>query len=758
MASPKRSGARATDALWDEPRPAALRPGVVSALTHSLRERLAEWLAAEVAPGRLMPWLAVAFGAGIALYFAAWREPMLAATLGLGGAGIVAAVLARRHAVAFPLLLGGAAVAAGFAVATLRTAWIDHPVISAPVFGASVQGFVEVREERARSDRIVVRVHRIEGTREALERLRVSVRKGTAPPVGAFVTFKARLTPPLPPLRPGGYDFARDMFFQRLGASGFVLGKVTRAEPPVAPGLRLRFAAAIDGLRDAMDNRIRAVLPGDRGAIASALITGKRDTITEPVNEAMYVSSLAHVLSISGYHMAVVAGIVFFVIRALLALLPTASDRYPIKKWAALAALAAATFYLMLSGAEVATQRSYIMVAIVLAGVIADRPALTLRTLTLAALAVLILTPEALVHPSFQMSFAATLALVAGFQTGLPWHADRDTSAGAKAALWGARELTGLVLASLVAGLATTPYAAFHFHRLAPYGVIANLAAMPVVSGLVMPMGILGALAMPFGYDDLFWQGMGAGLDWMIGVALWVASLPGAIGHIRAFGTGPLMIGTLGLLLVCLLRTPLRWSGAGLAVIAAVLAVATPRPDILIAAEAKTVAVRGADGRLAVARAGGDGFTVREWLAADGDPRRDTDPALAETVRCDSLGCVLRLPDGRAVALAQTLAALAEDCAAAAVVVTPREVQRACPALTIDRAVWRPAGATALFSAGEGFRMVVARPQGVSRPWAHRAGAPAASSAPSDNSSRSSSKPNTPPDATPRADDLDAGD
>src|SRR5205085_1200756 len=156
--------------------------------------------------------------------------------------------------------------------------------------------------------------------------------------------------------------------------------------------------------------------------------------------------SLAHVLSISGYHMAVVAGVVFFVIRALLALIPGLASRHPIKKWAALAALAAATFYLLLSGAEVATQRSYYMIGIVLLAVLVDRTAVTFRTLAVAAIAVLLLAPEAIVHPSFQMSFAATLALVAGYHHGLPFaKPNADTSFGARMALWGVREVLSLV-------------------------------------------------------------------------------------------------------------------------------------------------------------------------------------------------------------------------------------------------------------------------------------------------------------------------
>ena len=237
-------------------------------------------------------------------------------------------------------------------------------------------------------------------------------------------------------------------------------------------------------------------------SIASALITGKRDAITPYLYDAMFVSGIGHVLSISGYHMAVVAGIVFFILRALLALIPGLTDRMPVKKWAALGALIVTALYFVLSGAEVATQRSFIMIAIVLIGVMLDRPVLTLRTVTIAALVVLFLAPEAVVHPSFQMSFAATLALIAAYAYGQPLtRAGADSPLATRAALWGVNEIVSLLLASLIAGLATTPYAAYHFHRLAPYGVIANLLAMPVVSAWVMPMGILGVVAIPFGFD-----------------------------------------------------------------------------------------------------------------------------------------------------------------------------------------------------------------------------------------------------------------
>ena len=540
-----------------------------------------------------MPWLPIAFGTGIVIYFAAEREPVwwVAATLATFGAA--AAFALRERAFAFPLALGCAAVVAGFATASVKTHLIDHAVLSATAYSVSIAGFVDQREERERSDRIVLRVATIDGARlaEHPERIRLAVRKGRAPPVGAYVALKARINPPASPFRPGGYDLARDLYFQGIGATGLALGAIKVDTPPSAPGLRLQFATGIELIRDAIDARIRARLHGDTGAIASALLTGKRDALTGAVFDAMFISGVGHVLSISGYHMALVAGVVFFFVRALLALVPALTLRYPIKKWAAAAALAAATFYLVLSGAEVATQRSFIMTAVVLVEVMVDRQTVTLRTIAVAALAVMLLVPEAVVHPSFQMSFAATLALIAAYERGMPWAAaGAETSLGARLALWGVREFALLIIASLVAGLATTPYSAYHFHRLAPYGVLANLFAMPVISAVSMPAGLLALAAMPFGLDGPLWTLMGVGIDWMITVALWVAHLPGAVGRIHAFGIAPLLLATAGLVVLCLLRTPLRFVGAGLAFMAALTAVAAERPDVIVSAAADVVA------------------------------------------------------------------------------------------------------------------------------------------------------------------------
>jgi competence protein ComEC len=316
------------------------------------------------------------------------------------------------------------------------------------------------------------------------------------------------------------------------------------------------------------------------------------------------------------------------------------------------------------------------------------------------------------------MSFAATLGLVAMVQIGMPrLFASPDNSVTAKVALWGGRELMTLTLASLVAGLATTPYAAFHFHRVTPYGVLANLAAMPVVSAVVMPAGMLGLAAMPFGLDGFFWWLMGVGIDWMIAVTVWVAALPGAIGRMAAFGIGPLIAATVGIILLGLLRTPLRWSGAAMLVLSVIWALAVPQPDVLISGDGHNVGVRGKDGRLHLMRTAKDAFLLKEWMAADADPRLGTDPSLPQGVSCDDAGCVTQLADGALVALALRPDALADDCERAALVVSARQPPPACPPPVIDLDRLRRQGAMTLQRTRNGFAVAAVKPRGVDRPW-----------------------------------------
>jgi competence protein ComEC len=258
---------------------------------------------------------------------------------------------------------------------------------------------------------------------------------------------------------------------------------------------------------------------------------------------------------------------------------------------------------------------------------------------------------------------------------------------------------------------------------------------------------------MPFGLDGYCWQMMGAGLDWMILIALWVTSLPGAVGRVAAFGTGPLLLCTLGLVLLCLLKTPLRLTGLVLLGSAVVLMIRTPQPDMLVAADGSAVAVRGADGRLAMVKSGSDTFALKEWLAADADARAPKDATLGHGIRCDEAGCIARLRDGSLVAIARSIEAFAEDCRRAVVVVSSREAPPGCGAVVIDRPVWRRSGALAVWRAGEGFEISTTKPGGYDRPWARAV----ARGGDGSDISRSPSGAQ-PRDATPREEDLELGD
>ena len=690
----------------------------------SARDWLATALRAEADAGRLAPWLAVGFGAGVLLYFTAPSEPSPIAPAVLVAVLAVLAWASRERPFAFGLFVALISIAAGFTVACVRGALVAHPVLTRATGVVTLQGYVETRDTTERSERVVLRVTAHNGKGVQLpDRVRIAFRRGMAPAVGSHVETRAQLRPLVGPVRPGGYDYALGAYFEGIGATGFALGRARTLATSDPLPWTVRARAVVDGMRRTLTDRIRARLPGETGAIAAALVTGERDAISAETNEAMRVSGLYHVLSISGLHMALVAGALFALIRGGLALMPALALRWPIKKWAAVAALFGVSFYLVLSGAEVATQRSFIMIAIVLGGVLVDRPAITLRTLAAAAFGVLVLKPEALLNPSFQMSFAATLALVALYARYIPLIAAPPLPGGGALTHFGERALRWLILgaaASLVAGLATTAYAAFHFHRVAPFSIVANLLTMPVISFVIMPGALVAVVLLPFGYDVLGWKMMGWGIDGMLVVAQWVAALPAADSRVTAFGAGAVLTATAGILLLALPTTRLRLGGVPLLAAALGMAITAQRPDVLIDAEGEVVAVRASDGRLTILEAASGRFVAESWLAADADGRK-ADKAVASGFRCDPSGCVARFGDGSAIAVARRHEALADDCREAALVITNLNVSAACGTPAIDRRTLATTGALSLRRVGGVWIAEAARLPDADRPWYGRA-------------------------------------
>ena len=604
---------------WDgipRPSPRGLVPAAWAACARALEAEADRWFL----------WLPVLFAAGILAYFALPFEPPSR----VAAAGMLAALgllLTVRHA-PLGLALGGALLAfgLGFADAKLRTETVRAPVLQEELRHVSVAGYVEDFERRnGKRDRLTLRVVAIGdlSAKERPYRVRISTAaKNTSATTGEAVQVRATLNPPPEPIEPGGFDFARQAWFKRLGASGYATGRISPVEAAPTPW-DLRIWGAIDALRLGVNDRIHAVLPGATGAIAIALITGERGGIPQTVTEAMRDAGLAHVLAISGLHMMIMAGTVFWLARALLALIPGLALRYPIKKWAAAIAILAATFYLALSGASVPTVRAWIMMSIFLIAVMLDRPAITMRNVALAALAILIVAPESLFQPSFEMSFAAVIGLVAVYE----WLANRKRPGLPEASplwrgfRWGGAFVFGAGLTTLIAGTAVAPFAVYHFHRMTHFGLVANLVAAPLVSLLVMPMALLALIAMPFGLEAWPLYAMGYKIDLMVGAAHRVASWPGAVSILPRISGTALALIVLGGLWLCLWGTRIR--ALGLVIVAAGLALAPAdqRPDVLIEREGATAALRGSHGDLIFPPATAAAYSVENWLLADGDDR-----------------------------------------------------------------------------------------------------------------------------------------
>lgn len=672
---------------------------------HVLDWRFIDWrgllsrqVAREVEQRRLFPWLAVCFGLGILLFFQAEGQPALWAPLGALVICCTGAALLRHKLAAFCALVAFAALFAGFSAGVIRTRSVAAPVLARLTI-APVTGFVEAVEDREEGKRILLRVASLQGVAagERPERVRVSIRKGADLAPGQFVGGTMRLLPPPQPAWPGGYDFARDAYYKGIGAVGSFTGTVKQLDAPQSPDWSLRVAAAVDEARNALTHRIASAIGGAAGGVGAALVTGKRGLICEPTNEVLRSAGIYHIVSISGLHMVLAAGTFFWLVRSLLALVPGLALLWPVKKIAAIAAMAGGTAYCIFSGSDVATERSLIMTLVMFGAVLADRPALSIRNLSIAALIVLAREPEALLGPSFQMSFGAVAAMMALVPL---MHRRKEDGAPAtvieKAAGWVGRSAFGLVTTTLVASVATAPFAAYHFQSLNPYGLIGNALALPLVSLVVMPAAVLGVLAYPFGLDGPVWQVMGLAVAKVLEVSAWVGAFSGSTVIVPALNVAALALLSLGLLVLTIPASPLRWLALVPAGIGMAFAAAPDRYDIYVDREGVGAAIRNAHGELTLVGKP-SGFVAEQWLRADGDARGINDKTLREAARCDRLGCVVETGTRRAVAFVQEFSAFEEDCRRAAIVISKLEAPSSCSAaLVIDRAALSERGATAV--------------------------------------------------------------
>ncbi|HEY6633312.1 MAG TPA: ComEC/Rec2 family competence protein, partial [Rhizobiaceae bacterium] len=472
----------------------------------------------------------VFLAAGALVYFSLANEPTFLALAGSALVLALCAFAARQRPALHMAIVAGLLCVLGALLAKAETWRAGTKMLGGEVTTQLSGRVAEV--ERLADGRVRLTID-VTGTerpvlRYAPDRVRVSARKipdGVG--AGTAVTGLVRLMPPSGPVRPDSYDFSFESYFDGIGASGFFLRGPDLAASPQSPSLAARFRAEVERARNAIADRIREQIGGPEGEIAAALVVGVRAGIPEEVNEALRRAGIYHIISISGLHMALVAGTIMGLLRAGFALFPDLASRRPVKKYAAALAIVGLAGYLFISGAEVAAQRSFIMLAVMLTAVLFDRAALTLRNLAIAAIFVIALSPHEVVGPSFQMSFAATAALVGAYAAWGDWRADHSGQPPAKRSLPGRAfhylllAGAGLAVTSIVAGGATAIYAAWHFQQMPSLGLFTTLTAMPIVSVVVMPMAVLGALAMPFGLDGPFFDLMGLGLSATIAIAKW---------------------------------------------------------------------------------------------------------------------------------------------------------------------------------------------------------------------------------------------
>ena len=680
------------------------------------------WLARSVADqrDRRFLWLAPAFGSGIALYFALPEEP----PLWVGGAcALIAApaLLLRRFAGA-PAMAVVAAAGLGVSVALLHTARIDAPVLEKRIGPVAVSGVIEsASPDEANRWRLVLARPTIErlAAEDTPVRIRINVRRVDGDPApGRLLRVRAALLPPPEPVAPGAFDFARRAYFQRIGAVGFAYGRARAVPVTDASGIRAR----INAIRHAVTGRIMAGLSYPENAIAAALITGERRAIPSTLQEAVRAAGLAHLLAISGLHFALVAGLLYAALRKAMACIPYVALRFPIKKWAAAGAFGGACGYLAISGASIPSQRAFLMLAIVLLAVVLDRMPISMRLVAVAAAAVLTISPESLLGPSFQLSFAAVVALVAFYEA----NAERIATWG-RDLRWARRTtlyVLGIALTTLIAGAATAPFAVHHFNRFAVYGVAANLVAVPIAGLWIMPWAIVALALMPLGLDSVGLVPMGWGIDAVVRVAREVSSWPGAVLHVPAVpDSWPFLVGFGGLWLA-LWRGPLRLAGL-LPLAAAAMAAALERPpDVILGRQPQAWAVQVEGGGLAVSP-GTRGFARDVWLEragrAEAVPWRARGTPDSDWLACGSLGCIRSGgADRPSVAIVTHPAALAEDCPRVEIVLGSVAIdRRACrgPKLIIDQRDRYRRGAHAIwFDDGPATVKTVAGYRG-RRPW-----------------------------------------
>ena len=672
---------------------------------------------------RFVLWLPALLGLGIGIYFALPSQAPLVLVFALVAIAVAIgfALPPRQRRIALPAF---AAFGLGIGAAALRTEHVAAPIVAHDLGVRHVEGTVRWFEPLEAPGRLRLILDRpvIEGLQPEQSPVRMRLRLAgvqAEPRVGDRIALYAKISPPPGEVAPGGYDFARVAWFERLGAVGFG-GKfelIAHAEQN-SRGLSRLFAS----LRAEIQRRIWAALPERQAAFATALITGARAGIPHADLLDMQKSGLLHILSISGFHLALVAGLVMAAVRGGLAFIEPIALYWPLKKIAAALALLVSAFYVGISGGDVATWRSFVMLAVAMGAILIDRPALTMRSVALAAGFILLLMPESLFNPSFQMSFGAVAAIIAGYE----WLRTRPRGEQPRAGIF-QRYARWLLLAlgtTLLAELATAPFAAYHFNQLVLAGFFSNEIADLLFGLYIMPFAIVSVLAMPFGLEEWPLRLMGFGLDQCLNLTHWFAALNIAgvplTYYFKAWPLAALLCVVFGGVWIILWRTRLRYLGALFFTAGILVAALTPGAD-LIADESGHFAFRvkgDAGWQYGLVGVRSTGFKGQSWIR-----RLGGDPAIEaraqKFMHCDALGCAVDAGRGGMFSLVRDGRALEEECATHGAILSLVAATKFCAsgAMVLDSQRLRREGPIALRLADNGSWQVMATRSQSIWPW-----------------------------------------
>lgn len=555
------------------------------------------------------------FAVGIGIYFALPVEPDLWAMVSAAFISAGIWFIGRRDYVARTVLGYVFMLCLGLAAATVRTAVVAAPVLSSPMFEVAVKGTISRVEPRFYGQRITIENVTVEGLAQSKTPHYVRFNYYESKPVmrvGDSMAGVAHLVPPMIPVEPGAYDFSRAAWFMRLGATGKLLQLTDYTPAEDRSALVIWF----EDLRAFITWRVREVLAPQPASIAVPLIIGDQGLVTAQMYDLYRIAGIIHVLSVSGYHLTLLAGLVFFFIRGVFALFPYVGEKINTKKISAFLSLLIVLFYLFISGLQIPAIRSFLMISVVLAAVMVDRNAISLRNAVLAGVFILFFWPESLISASFQLSFIAVFSMLSLYETLM-----RVFKASPYRHLWWYKALLiliGMICVGLLASLATAPYAAYHFNQYATYSILGNLATEFLFSFAIMPLLLIAVVLMPLGWDAPFLKGAGFCLDLVTDICKWIVKLPYADVTVPAFDTWGLVVISIGLIIVFFFKTKFRWIGLPIMACAVAAFLTVSKPDVLIGEGGKVFAVRRPDGLLQLSDPDAAPIASDTWLRRNG--------------------------------------------------------------------------------------------------------------------------------------------